>query len=158
MVAILWVWLSLVWHSKILKCSSADLKTPKNPIFGGFLVRNGNFSNYMPFLMLEHVLNLTERLSYEFECNWSHTVKIQGVLVQTWKPQKPIFWNFWHETQFFIAINLTLFLLLLHLLVSNGGLFFKSELYWSNTVKIRSVLVQTWQPPQKPFFMFFFGP
>ena len=48
---VLWVWVSLVWHSKVPKCSSAYLKTPKNPFFWVFLAQKAFFLYKVAFFV-----------------------------------------------------------------------------------------------------------
>ena len=48
----LWLWETLVWHSKIRNCSSAYPKTPKKPIFWDFWTKTQLFCIKLPFSFL----------------------------------------------------------------------------------------------------------
>ena len=133
--------------------TSKPLKTHFLDVFFG--PKRKFFSLNMPFLLLQHVALLIVWLFCEFEGHRSHTVKNQSVLVQTLKPQKnrlplPFFQP---KTQFFFLIKVASFLFQ-NLLHPIGWLPCDFERPYSNTVKIRIVLVRTWIPQNTTFLHF----
>ena len=77
--SILWFWASSESNCKIAKRFSADQHIPKKPNFLKFLAQNEFFFVEMPFLLLQHLANLSERLSCDFEHHCSLTVKFRSV-------------------------------------------------------------------------------
>ena len=72
------------------------------------------FPHKVIFLLSQHLVHLIWRLDFDVEHHLSHTVKFRSLLVQTWKPMKPIFLTFFgpkrklfsHKFIFFIVTTL----------------------------------------------------
>ena len=76
---VFWVWVSLVWHRKIPKSSSAYLKTPNKTILLSFLAQKAFFLHKLPFLFLGYRVHSSGQLSCYFEPNLGDTVKLRSL-------------------------------------------------------------------------------
>ena len=129
--------------------------TPKNPFFRSFLAQNVFlFCSDLRFLLLAHLLQPNGQLSSKFQHNGINTEKLRSVFLEfsLKTPKKPFFRHFLAQNVIFFCSDLH-FLLLAHLLQSNGQLSFKFGHNPINTEKVRSVFLEfSLKTPKKPFF------
>ena len=68
---------------------------PQKPTFLTFFGQKRKiFPHKVIFMLSQHLVHLIWRLDFDVELHLSHTVKFRSLLVQTWKPMKPIFLTF----------------------------------------------------------------
>ena len=130
-------------------------KTPKNPFFRRFLAQNVIFCGLeLPFLLLAHLLQPNGQLPCKFEHHRITTAKMRSVFLELHRktPKNPFFRHFLAQNVFFCEVELP-FLLLAHLLKSNGQLPCKFEHHRITTAKLRSVFLELHRKtPKNPFF------